>query len=126
MSKFKGQTENIQPSSSGESTEGKAQPSSQSANSDNTQNSIPITKPLSQNMLSVEQKELTTPANPLTTLPTTEKVRQHALVLKVALLFLLKTGLVKRYTVMEKDQKTIREIQIVFNPNTWTEDFNLK
>lgn len=119
MSKFKDLTGNTPQSSYGESTEAQAQPSLQSVSLDNTQTSTQTMSPPSPPMLSDAPKELTTPA-------TTEKTRQHAMVAKVALLYLLKTGLVKRFRVLSEDRTTVKEIQIVFDPKVWTEEFELK
>jgi hypothetical protein len=119
MSKSKDLTGNTPQSFSGESTGARVQPSLQSARTDNTQTFTRTMNPQSQNMLSPEPPDLTT-------LPTTEKARQHAMVAKVALLFLLKTGLAKRFTVLSEDRTTVKEIRVVFDPNVWTQDFDLK
>jgi hypothetical protein len=119
MYKSKDLTGNTPQSSSGESTGGKAQPSLQSARTDSMPTSTQTMNPQSHPMLSPEPPDLTT-------LPTTEKARQHAMVAKVALLFLLKTGLVRRFTVLSEDRTTVKEIRVVFDPGLWTQDFDLK
>lgn len=119
MYKSREVTGNTPQSSSAVNTGAKAQPSSRLAGTDNTPTSTQTTSLQSQPMLS--------PApSGSTTLPTTEKARQHAMVVKVALLFLLKIGLVKRFTVLSEDRTTVKEIQVVFDPNVWTQDFDLK
>lgn len=119
MSKSRDQIESIQPSSSDESTAVSGQLSSQSARTDNTPTSTQTTKPVLPPMLSEEKKEFTTP-------PTTEKTRQHALVLKVALAYLRKTGMVKRYQVLSPDGETVLRLRYEFDLSQWTPDLDLK
>ena len=107
MSKYKEATENIQQLSSEESTEAQVQPSSPSAKTDNTKNSTKTTKKRLQHTV------------------TTEKVRQHALIMRVALLWLEKRGFLKRYKVLSKDGET-QEIRIVLSPDVWTTGLDLK
>jgi hypothetical protein len=116
MSKFKDQTGNTPQSSSGENTEVLERPSSPSARTDNTQTSTQTTSLPLPPMLS---SELTTP-------PTTEKARQHALVLRVALSYFLKTGLVKRYKVLSPDGATVQKLRFEFDMSLWTHDLEPK
>lgn len=111
--------EDTRQSSSGESIGVLAQPSRQSARMDNTQTFTQTTPTLSKTMLSADNSGLTT-------LKITEKSRQHAEIVKVALSQLLKAGLMKRYRVLSADGTTLKEIQIVLDPTLWTEDFDLK
>jgi hypothetical protein len=119
MSKSREVTGNTPQSSSGESTEVLERPSLQSAKRDNTQNSTPTTSPLLPPMLSNDQSAFTTP-------PTTEKTRQHALVFKVALSYLLKVGLVKRYKVLSPDGATVQRLRFEIDMTAWTQDLELK
>lgn len=119
MSKSKDQTESTLPLSSAENTEERAQPLSLSVKTDNTPTSTQSTNLPSSPMLSEEKQEPTTSI-------TTEKARQHALVAKVALLYLLKIGLAKRFTVLSKESQEVKEIQIIFDPSIWTEGLDLK
>lgn len=81
----------------------------------------------SPNMLSSDKNGLTTP---LTTPQITEKSRQHAMLVKVALKVLLSAGLIKRYEVQVKDPTTglttVREIRYGFDMSLWTEGLELK
>lgn len=121
-SKFKALTESTPQSSSAESIGVLAQQSKQSASSDNTPVSTPITRKRSTDMLSDEGSALTTPRQHP---KLTEKSRQHAVIARVALLQLEKAGLVKRFKVLSEDGKTVREIRIVFDPVVWTPDLHL-
>jgi len=118
-SKSKEVTGNTPPSSSAENTEVLAQPSKQSASSDNTPNSTPILKKPSENTLTTGEKGLTTP-------PTTEKTRQHAMLAKVILHQLSKAGLIKRFRVLSAESGTVQKIRIEFDMSLWTEDLELK
>ena len=122
MSKFKDQTGNTQPLSLDGNTGALAQPFSQSVSSDNTLHSTPTTNQPLPPMLSSENEGLTT----LTTPPTTEKTRQHAVIAKVALMQLEKAGLIKRYKVLSKDGVTVQRIRIEFYMSDWSEDLDLK
>jgi hypothetical protein len=126
MSKSKDQTENIPPSSSGESTGETAQPSSPSASTDNTQTFMQTTKPPSLNTSQSGKNGLTTPDNSLTTPQITEKCRQHAMLVKVALKVLLTAGLIKRYEVRAPDSTTVLKIRYEFDMSLWTEGLELK
>jgi hypothetical protein len=99
MSKFKDQTGPTPPLSSAESTE----------------EQVP---PFSPTVLSVP-----------TTVKLTEKIRQHAMLMRVALLQLEKAGLLKRYKVFEMDevtgQETLKEYKIVLSPAFWNESLEL-
>ena len=108
MYKSKDQTESTPPLSSAGKTENKEQQSLQSAKTDNTPTSTPNTKVRSR----------------LTTL--SDKDLQHSEIARAALSHLLKAGLVKRYKVLSVDRKTVKEIQIVFDPEIWTENLELK
>lgn len=72
----------------------------------------------------------TTPDNSLTTPPITEKSRQHAMLVKVALKVLKNAGLVKRYEVQVTDPTTglttVKEIRYGFDMSMWTESLELK
>jgi len=115
-SKFKVQTENIQPLSSGVSI-GVPEPQFKlSVGTDNTQHSTPTSPKKSKTMLSIVKNVS----------EITEKSRQHAMLLKVLLSRLEKVGLIRRYKVLSKDGTTLKEIQIVFSPNFWTENLDLK
>ena len=125
MSKFKDQTGNTPPLSLDGNTGASAQPSSQSVSTDNTP---PFTQTMSMPlppMLSSENEGLTT----LTTPPTTEKTRQHAMLAKVALMQLEKAGLIKRYKVLltgNEGLTTVQRIRIEFDMSVWSEDLDLK
>jgi len=122
-SKSRDLTENTPPLSFEEDTGAKAQPSKLSASSDNTPSSTPIMKTQSPDMLSTDKNDLTTP---MTTLVTTEKSRQHAVILKVALRQLEKAGLIKRFRVLSAGSTTVQKIRIEFDLSIWTEELELK
>lgn len=126
MSKFKGQIGDTPPLSSGESTEGKAQPSLQSVKKEPTQTYMQTTRKPSLNTSKGDNSGRTTPDNS----PTTEKTRQHAVIGIAALKQLENSGLIKRFKVLSKDPTTgeqiLKEIRIVFDPAFWTEDLELK
>ena len=126
MSKSKDQTENIPPSSSGESTGETAQPSLPSASTDNTQTFMQTTKPPSLNTSQSGQNGSTTPDNSLTTPRITEKSRQHAMLVRVGLKILLNAGLIKRYEVRSPDSTTVTRIRYEFDMSMWTEGLELK
>ena len=119
MSKSKDQTEDTQPLSSEGKTEVKVQPSERSANSDNTQTSTQTSRKPLPDMLSDDHPGLTTVA-------ITEKARQHAMLVRIALKVLLKAGLIKRYEVRSKDMTTVLRIRYEFDMFFWTEDLELK
>ena len=122
-SKFKALIDGIPPSYSDDDTGVLAQPSSPSVSSDNTQTSTEITKMRSETISTTGQKGSD---NTPTTPEITEKLRQHAMMMKVALSQLEKAGLCKRYKVLSKDGQTVKEIQVVFDPAIWTVGLNLK
>jgi hypothetical protein len=130
MSKSKDPTEDTRQSSSGESTGGKAQPSSPSAGADNTQTFMQTTKPPSLNTSQSGKSGSTTADNTLTTPQITEKSRQHAMLVRVALKVLLNAGLIRRYEVQVKDPTTglttVREVRYGFDMSLWTEGLDLK
>lgn len=107
MYKSKDQTEDTRQSSSAGSTEAQAQPSEPLAKRDNTKTSTPSTKKQLQHIR------------------IDDKVLQHAVIAKAALSYLLKSGLAKKYKVLSEDEKTVKEIQIVFDPALWTESLDL-
>jgi hypothetical protein len=113
MSKFKDQTGSTPQSSSGESTEVLERPSSPSARTDNTQTSTQTTREPLTPMLPPVLGEFTTP-------PTTEKTRQHAMVLRVALSYLMRAGLVKQYKVLSQDGATVLKLRFEFDMSQWT------
>jgi hypothetical protein len=55
-----------------------------------------------------------------TTPPTTEKTRQHAMVLRVALSYLMRAGLVKQYKVLSQDGATVLKLRFEFDMSQWT------
>ena len=122
MSKFKDQIGNTPPLSLDGNTGASAQPFSPSVSSDNTLPSTQTMRTPLQPMLSSENEGLTT----LTTPPTTEKTRQHAMLVKVALMQLEKAGLIKRYKVLSRDGTTVQRIRIEFDMSDWSEDLDLK
>jgi hypothetical protein len=119
MYKSKDRTESTPQSSLDESTEALVQPSLQSASSDNTLTSTQTTNQPLPPILPGEKSALTTP-------PTTEKSRQHAMVLRVALSYFLKTGLVKKYQVLSPDGATVQKIRYEFDMSKWTRDLEPK
>lgn len=116
MSKFKDQTGNTPQSSSGENTEVLERPSSPSARTDNTQT---FTKSTSQPLPPTMPEGITTPDNSLTTV-------RHALVLKAALSYLLKIGMVKRFKVLSPDGVIVLKIRYEFDMSQWTEGLEPK
>jgi hypothetical protein len=126
MSKFKDLTGGTPPSSSDGSTEAKAPPSLPSAKTEPTETSTPTTKKPLPNTSPNEQSGLTTVATTLTTPPITERVRQHAMLVKVALNILLSAGLIKRYEVRSPDSTTVLRVRYEFDMAQWTEKLELK
>lgn len=129
MSKSKDPTDNTPPSSSGESTEARVPPSSPSASTDSTQTFMQTTKPPSLNTLQNGKNGLTTPDNSLTTPQITEKSRQHAMLVKVALKVLLSAGLIRRYevqTTVSEGVTRVTKIRYEFDMSLWTESLELK
>jgi len=122
MSKSKDPTENTLPLSSDESIEGKVPPSEPSASSENTPISTVTSKTPSAGMLSSAQPASTT----LTTVAITEKARQHAMLIKIALKVLLNAGLIKRFEVRSPDSTTVLRIRYEFDLALWTEELDLK
>lgn len=108
-SKYKAPTDNTPPLSSVENTEALAQPSAQSASSDNTP---PSTK--------------STPKSSAVTRKDAERVRQHADMARVTIRLLEKRGLIRRYKVLSQDGTTVKAIRIEFSPSFWTDDLHLK
>jgi len=115
-SKSKVATDNTQPSSLGESIEVKGLPSVQSAA-----------------MTTVEKKTLSTMTirTPSVGILTTgknvsEKSMLAAQVTKAVLLRLEKDGLIRRFKVLLKGTTTVKEIQIVFSPEIWTDTLDLR
>lgn len=120
--KSKDRTENTPLLSSAGSTEGPAQPSAQSARTDNTPDPMQIT-----NLPSMP----TLPVGPLD-----EKTVLSALMLKASLQRLEKNGLIRRYKVLSRDEQgqvlkdnhgvpVVREYRLVFDPEIWGEDLKL-
>jgi hypothetical protein len=130
MSKSKDQTDNTPPLSSGESTEAKAQPSLPLASTEPTKTFMQTTKPPSLNTSQNGQGGSTTVDNSLTTPQITERIRQHAMLAKVALNVLMKAGLIKRYEVQSKDPTTglttVVRVRYEFDMSLWTEALDLK
>jgi hypothetical protein len=119
MSKFKDQTENTPPLSLDEKTEVKAPPSLRLASSDNTQTFTQTTSQPLVPMLPPALEGFTTP-------PTTEKTRQHAMVLRVALSYLMRAGLVKQYKVLSPDGAIVLKLRFEFDMSQWTKDLEPK
>jgi len=119
MSKFKDQTENTPPLSSGEKTGASVQPSEQLAKKDATKTSTQTSKKQLPDMLSSESEGFTT-------VEITEKARLHATLVKIALKILLNAGLIKRYEVRSPDSTTVLRIRYEFDMSIWTTDLELK
>ncbi len=117
------QTEGIPPLSLERSTEAPAQPSSPLVSSDNTQTS---TETMSKPSEPISTTEPSGSDNSPTTPKITEITRQHAMLMRTALLQLEKAGLCKRFRVLSKDGETVKEIQVVFSPDLWTTGLSLK
>lgn len=111
-SSSKAVTDNTPPLSSAGNTGASELPSARLANSDNTRTSTPNTP-----------KSYEPTKNGGTT---GEKLRQHAEIAKVALKWLERHGLIKRYVVLSKDRKTVKEIRLVLSPSIWTESLDLR
>ena len=122
MSKYKAQTGDTLPLSSGESTEEKGQLLSQSAKKDNTQTYMQTTRRPSLNTPKSDNSGLTTPDNT----PTTEKIHIHAAMVKAALTILLNAGLIKRYEVRTEDMTKVLKVRYEFDMSIWTEELRLK
>lgn len=116
------QTEPTPPLLSEKSTVEKALPSKPLASSESTPSSTETTKVPSEPISTTGPAEAD---NSPTTVPTTpkisEKARQHAVLMRTALLQLEKAGLCKRYRVLSEDGITLKEIQVVFDPSLWTD-----
>ena len=111
-SSSKDQTESTPPSSSGESTEGRVQPSGPSAKTDNTKPSMTTTpKPLPPTSGGVKRDE---------------KVLSAKDLMKASLQILERRGLIRRFRMLSKDRTTVRAIVIVFDNTFWTPDLELK
>lgn len=115
-SKFKALTGDTPPLSSGSSTEAEARQSQPSAEGDNTKTFTPTITPRSKG----------TPPAGKHALTTAEKNAQYAVLMRVLLSKLEKTGLIRRYKVLSKDGKSVKEIQVVFDNTFWTENLDLK
>lgn len=111
-SSSKDQTGNIPPSSSGENTEAKGQPSKPSANSDN----MPIFMPTTNQSFKPIKRAA----------ETDDKVRQHAEIARVALRQLEVNGLIRRYQVLSEDRTTVTKVILVFDNTYWTAELALK
>lgn len=112
-SKYKEVTDNTPQSSFEGSTEVRARPFRQLVSSDNTLTNTKTSKV--QSMIT-----LTTGAS------VSEKSLQYSVLLKVVLSSLIKAGLVKKYRVLSSDKTVVKEYQLVFSPEIWTEMFDLK
>jgi len=111
-SSSKAVTDNTPPLSSEGSIEASGRPYAQSVSSEHTQDFTPSIPKLSE---------------PTKNGGTTgEKLRQHAEIAKVALKWLERHGLIKRYVVLSKDRKTVKEIRLVLSPSFWTESLDLR
>ena len=111
--KYKEVTDNTPQSSFEGSTEAKVRPSRQLVSSDNTPTSTKTSKPQSMITLTTGQS-------------VSEKSIQYSVLLKVVLSSLIKAGLVKKYRVLSSDKTVVKEYQLVFSPEIWTEMFDLK
>ena len=134
MSRYKVQTANTPQSSLGKGTGAKAQPSLQSAEAtqkDSLTRYMQTTKKPSLSTSKSDNTAATTPDNTPTTAEITEKTRQHAMVVRIALKALQKEGLIKRYEVQspKADSTTppkVLRIRYEFDLSMWTEDLELK
>ncbi len=122
MSKSRDQTDDTQPLSSGEKTEDQAQQSKPSASLGSTQTSTPTSSKPSATTSAVDNTLTTPPTTP----QITEKIRQHAMLMRVTIKVLERSGLIKRYRVLSSDMTTLKEIRIVLDPTLWTDDLQLK
>jgi hypothetical protein len=112
-SKYKAVTDNTPQSSSAGNTEVKVRPFRQLVSSDNT----PI---------STETSKAQSAITLITGQSVSEKSLQYSVLLKVVLSSLIKAGLVKKYRVLSSDKSVVKEYQLVFSPEIWTEMFDLK
>jgi hypothetical protein len=112
-SKYKAVTDNTPQSSSAGNTEVKVRPFRQLVSSDNT----PI---------STETSKVQSVITLITGQSVSEKSLQYSVLLKVVLSSLIKAGLVKKYRVLSSDKSVVKEYQLVFSPEIWTEMFDLK
>ena len=112
-SKYKAQTDNTLQLSSGASTGARVLQSRPLVSTDNTPLSTQTSSRKSSDMLSTAQN-------------VSEKSRQHAAILKVVLSRLEKDGLIRRFRVLSADRTTVKEIQIVFDCELWTENIELR
>jgi hypothetical protein len=112
-SKYKAATDNTPQSSFEGSTEARARPFRQLVSSDNTTTSTKTSKV--QSMITLT-----------TGVSVSEKSLQYSVLLKVVLSSLIKAGLVKKYRVLSSDKSVVKEYQLVFSPEIWTEMFDLK
>lgn len=112
-SKYKEVTDNTPQSSFEGSTEARARPSRQLVSLDNTQTNTKTSK--AQSMITLT-----------TGVSVSEKSLQYSVLLKVVLSSLIKAGLVKKYRVLSSDKTVVKEYQLVFSPEIWTEMFDLK
>jgi hypothetical protein len=112
-SKYKVVTDNTPQSSSAGNTEVKVRPFRQLVSSDNTPISTETSK--AQSVITL-----------ITGQSVSEKSLQYSVLLKVVLSSLIKAGLVKKYRVLSSDKSVVKEYQLVFSPEIWTEMFDLK
>lgn len=112
-SKYKEVTDNTQQSSFEGNTEARVRPSRQLVSSDNTPTNTKTSK--AQSMITLT-----------TGVSVSEKSLQYSVLLKVVLSSLIKAGLVKKYRVLSSDKTVVKEYQLVFSPEIWTEMFDLK
>ena len=135
MSRYKAQTGNTPQSSLGEGTGARARPSKRLAAATRKATStryMQTTKKPSLNTSRSDNTERTTPDNTPTTPVITEKTRQHAMFMRIALKALLKEGLIKRYEVRSKVEPgsttppKVQRIRYEFDLSLWTEELELK
>jgi hypothetical protein len=112
-SKYKAVTDNTPQSSSAGNTEAKVRPFRQLVSSDNT-------------LISTETSKAQSAITLITGQSVSEKSLQYSVLLKVVLSSLIKAGLVKKYRVLSSDKSVVKEYQLVFSPEIWTEMFDLK
>lgn len=125
-SKSKDLTESTQPSFSADGTVVPAQPSLPSASSESTPISMQTTKtplPGTSNADNTASNSRTTVP---TTLPITEKSRQHAVIAKAALKMLERAGLIKRFKVLSEGSTTVTKIRFEFEMSIWSEELDLR
>lgn len=111
-SSFKAPTEDTPPLSSAESTEARARPSGQSADTTSKDGSI---QPMTTTQVL---------SKPISNADNSERLLLQADLLRTTVRLLEKRGLIRRFKVLSKDGVT-KEIRLVLSPQVWTEDLRL-